>query len=92
MVDVDIEANLRAYLKAREPTARHTSFDYCFNYFREHYEQGRLPALVDGPALQLTPAHPVPWRIAADRPGRRRILADFYRPRNVGFADHAISL
>jgi hypothetical protein len=29
---VDIETNLKAYLGAREPTARYTSFDYCFNH------------------------------------------------------------
>lgn len=32
---MDIEANLATYLGAREPTARYTSFDYCFNYFRD---------------------------------------------------------
>ena len=38
---MDIEANLKAYLGAREPTARYTSFDYCFNYFQSHRERGQ---------------------------------------------------
>jgi hypothetical protein len=33
---VDIEGNLTAYLGAREPTARYTSFDYCYNHFQSH--------------------------------------------------------
>jgi hypothetical protein len=35
---VDIERNLQAYLSARQPAARYTSFDYCFNYFQTHRE------------------------------------------------------
>lgn len=54
---MDIEGNLRAYLGAREPSARYTSFDYCFNYFQEHREQNNLPALVRGDALQLSCLH-----------------------------------
>jgi hypothetical protein len=30
---MDTERNLKAYLGAREPTARYISFDYCFNHF-----------------------------------------------------------
>src|SRR5438093_12679315 len=33
---MDIEGNLKAYLAAREPTTRYTSFDYCFNHFQSH--------------------------------------------------------
>lgn len=54
---MDIEGNVRAYLGGREPGARYTSFDYCFNYFQAHREQGRLPALVRGDALQLSCLH-----------------------------------
>jgi len=54
---VDIEGNLRAYLGDREPSARYTSFDYCFNYFQEHREQNNLPALLRGDALQLSCLH-----------------------------------
>lgn len=54
---VDIEANLKAYLGKREPRARYTSFDYCFNYFQSHREQGKLPDLLRGEALQLSCLH-----------------------------------
>jgi hypothetical protein len=54
---VDIEANLKAYLGRREPRARYTSFDYCFNYFQSHREQGRLLDLLRGDALQLSCLH-----------------------------------
>lgn len=56
--DLDVEANLREYLKARGPTDRYASFDYCFNYFQEHREAGRArdlagPALLQQSCLQL---------------------------------------
>jgi hypothetical protein len=51
---INIEGNLRAYLAARSPEARYASFDYCFNYFQSHQEEGRLPDLLRGEALQLS--------------------------------------
>lgn len=54
---MDIESNLRAFLDAREPSARYTSFDYCFNYFQEHRERNNLPALIQGDGLQLSCLH-----------------------------------
>jgi hypothetical protein len=54
---VDIEANLKAYLGRREPRARYTSFDYCFNYFQSHREGGKLLELLRGDALQLSCLH-----------------------------------
>jgi hypothetical protein len=54
---VDIERHLKAYLAAREPAARYTSFDYCFNYFQLHREQGTLTDLLRGEALQLSCLH-----------------------------------
>jgi len=54
---MDFEGNLNAYLRAREPTARYASFDYCFNYFQLHREQGLLPELLQGDALQLSCLH-----------------------------------
>jgi hypothetical protein len=54
---VDIEANLKTYLGKRDPRARYTSFDYCFNYFQSHREQGKLPDLLRGEALQLSCLH-----------------------------------
>lgn len=54
---VDIEANPRAYLGKRDPGARYASFDYCFNHFQSYREQGRLPELVRGDALQLSCLH-----------------------------------
>lgn len=54
---MDIEGNVRAYLGARDPLARYTSFDYCFNHFQEHREQNGLPALLRADALQLSCLH-----------------------------------
>jgi hypothetical protein len=54
---VEIEKHLKAYLDKREPNARYTSFDYCFNYFQSHREQGKLPNLLRGDALQLSCLH-----------------------------------
>ena len=33
---VDIEAAVGRYLRDRDPNARYTSFDYCFNHFQQH--------------------------------------------------------
>ena len=52
-----IEANLRTYLGQRTPTARYTSFDYCYNHFQRHRERGALHELVVGPNLQLSCLH-----------------------------------
>jgi hypothetical protein len=52
-----IEANLKAYLGAREPTGRYTSFDYCHNFFRSHHEDGRVANLADADAVQLACLH-----------------------------------
>jgi hypothetical protein len=54
---VDIEGNLKAYLLERNPSARYTSFDYCFNYFQSHREQAKLPDLLHGHALELSCLH-----------------------------------
>lgn len=54
---MDIEANLRTYLGQRTPTARYTSFDYCYNHFQLHRERGALSELVVGPNLQLSCLH-----------------------------------
>lgn len=50
---MDIEANLKAYLGAREPTARYASFDYCFNHF--HRRRGELTT--PGGGLELSCLH-----------------------------------
>ena len=53
---VNIEANLRAYLGDRKPTARYTSFDYCFNHFQILHESGF--AEIESPAvMELTSLH-----------------------------------
>ena len=62
---MEIERHLKAYLEKREPTARYTSFDYCFNYFQSHREQGKLPDLLEGDALQLSRVHLGFYRVAA---------------------------
>ena len=57
MINVDIEKNLAVYLGDRKPTGRYASFDYCFNYFQSHLEEGRLADLLKGDTLQLSCLH-----------------------------------
>ena len=56
-VGVDIERNIGTYLGDLRPLARYASFDYCFNYFQVHREDGRLNDLLHGEALQLSCLH-----------------------------------
>lgn len=52
---LDANANLRQYLDNRQdPSARYASFDYCFNYFRSHYEAGRVETLADRESMQTS--------------------------------------
>jgi hypothetical protein len=53
---MDVERNLKAYLGAREPTARYTSFDYCYNHFQSH--RGRDVAELASPSgMELSCLH-----------------------------------
>jgi hypothetical protein len=54
---VNIDANIAKYLKTHRPTDRYTSFDYCFNYFQSHCDEGRIPALAEESGLQLSCLH-----------------------------------
>ena len=54
---LDIDRNIAIYLDDRNPIARYASFDYCFNYFQAHREEGRLDDLLHGDALQLSCLH-----------------------------------
>lgn len=54
---MDLEANLNTYLGARKPAARYSSFDYCFNYFQDHRDNGRLGELAHSSALQVSCLH-----------------------------------
>lgn len=45
---MDIEANLRAYLGGRQPAARYSSFDYCFNHFQLHRTRASDLSSADG--------------------------------------------
>lgn len=54
---MDIERNLRTYLDDRRPTARYTSFDYCFNYFQSQRESGQLSKIGDADHLQSSCLH-----------------------------------
>jgi len=53
----DIDANVAEYLGGRTDTARHTSFDYCFNYFQAFRDHGELEALASGVNMQLSCLH-----------------------------------
>lgn len=52
---IDAATNLQRYLADRQdPSARYASFDYCFNYFRSHYETWRVQGLSDPAAMQTS--------------------------------------
>jgi hypothetical protein len=51
---VDISANVRTYLSGRSSTARYTSFDYCFNYFRTFREADDIAGLARDEQLQMS--------------------------------------
>ncbi len=52
--DVDIDDNVEAYLGARVDTARYSSFDYCFNYFRSFHDAGAADLLGDAEHLEVS--------------------------------------
>jgi len=54
---MDIERNLKAYLGAREPTARYASFDYCFNHFQSYRELGGPGELASSQGMELSCLH-----------------------------------
>jgi hypothetical protein len=53
---MDIARNLQAYLGAREPTGRYTSFDYCYNHFQSHRNSG-LAELASPSGMELSCLH-----------------------------------
>jgi hypothetical protein len=53
---MDIVRNLQAYLVAREPTGRYTSFDYCYNHFQSHRNSG-LGKLASPSGMELSCLH-----------------------------------
>jgi hypothetical protein len=55
-VIVDVEQNLRTYVGSRRPTARFTSFDYCFNHFQSHRLRG-LADLASAAGIELSCLH-----------------------------------
>ena len=50
---MDISGNIRDYLD-RSPDKRYSSFDYCYNYFREFCEQGNIGAITSPTNVQLS--------------------------------------
>ncbi len=52
--DIDIAGNVETYLGARVDTARYSSFDYCFNYFRDFHDTGNVAALTDAAHLEVS--------------------------------------
>jgi hypothetical protein len=82
MADLDIEKNIREYLGDRGSTSRYTSFDYCYNHFQFHREEGRLGDLLYGEALQLSC-----WR--EDRCCHQRATTSLGRGRDLSQERHA---
>jgi hypothetical protein len=54
---LDIEANLEAFLRHRNPGARYASFDYCYNHFQQARDDKDLERLADGEGLTLSCLH-----------------------------------
>ena len=51
---MDIEGNLAAFTRDRQPDARYASFDYCYNYFQSFREQGRAVDLAAPENMQVS--------------------------------------
>ncbi len=51
---MDIEWCLDEYLGERNPTARYTSFDYCFNYFQSFRERGDESAIAAEASIETS--------------------------------------
>jgi hypothetical protein len=50
----DYQANIDRYLRDRRSTARYASFDFCFNYFQDHRESGRIAELNAASQIQTS--------------------------------------
>ena len=51
---MNISDNIGSYLEDRSPAKRYSSFDYCYNYFREFYEPGNIEAIAGSTNVQLS--------------------------------------
>ncbi len=51
---MNISDNIEAFLKDRSSDKRYSSFDYCYNYFREFYENGNIEAIANYTNIQLS--------------------------------------
>jgi hypothetical protein len=51
---MNISGNIGSYLKDRSPNKRYSSFDYCYNYFHEFYEQCSIEAIASSTNVQLS--------------------------------------
>jgi hypothetical protein len=51
---MDVSKNISAYLKDRNPELRYASFDYCFNYFKSFYENGKVEEIASQENLQMS--------------------------------------
>lgn len=54
---MNIEVKLNTFLVARSAGSRYASFDYCFNYFQEAREDGKVACLSDDRRLELSCLH-----------------------------------
>ena len=57
MNDTQIVQDLSEFYSDRGPTRRYASFDYCFNHFQRHRENGRLDDLLADDTLELSCLH-----------------------------------
>jgi hypothetical protein len=51
---MEITANITNFMNDRLPVKRYSSFDYCFNYFREFYDRDNIQAIASPTNIQLS--------------------------------------
>src|SRR3989339_1503107 len=55
--NININENVKMFIKDRHPDSRYASFDYCFNYFRSLCENGEISKVADNEHLQISCMH-----------------------------------
>ena len=54
---MNIQANIQTFLDKRQPDARSSSFDYCFNYFQSYREAGDVSEISNPKNMELSCLH-----------------------------------
>jgi len=81
---MNVQENIKQYLESRDPLARCTSFDYCYNYFQSFRENSNLdklsePSQIQVSCLQLA-FYLASWGMLSRRSFLREKSVKFYAP------------